>query len=46
MAKKSVVARLMAKTTHVVPGSYDAKTQTWSHRNQSKFSPVKHNREA
>ena len=46
MTQTPVVARLMSKTTHVVPGSYDAKTQTWSHRNPAKFSPVKHNREA
>ena len=27
-------------------GSYDAQTQTWSHRNSAQFSPVKNNQES
>ncbi|MFZ2832035.1 MAG: hypothetical protein WAZ40_02690 [Minisyncoccia bacterium] len=47
MLNKSVLARLMTtRVTNVVTGNYNTKTQTWSHRDPSKFSPVKHNREA
>jgi hypothetical protein len=44
----SILERLFEKlpaTSAEKLGSYDPRTQTWSHRNAQLMSPVKHNRE-